>query len=178
MQYMNTNNFSIESFSKKYTVRELKEKDISIILSLCKSNPVYFEYCPPMINEAGVLEDMFALPPQKSLEDKYYVGYFENDKLIAILDLIKDYPNVNTAFIGLFMVDAAIQKKGIGSFIIKELFRYLKEENYRYVELAWVKGNKQSESFWMKNGFEIIEERQDQNEHKVIKSRFNLNNCK
>ena len=37
--------------------------------------------------------------------DKYYVGYFEEDRLGAVIDLILRYPNEETAFIGLFMME-------------------------------------------------------------------------
>lgn len=40
--------------------------------------------------------------------------------LIAVMDLILKYPNDETAFIGLFMVDSASQGKGTGTAIIEE----------------------------------------------------------
>ncbi len=43
---------------------------------------------------------MCALPLCKSMDDKYYIGYFENGCLIAVMDLIDGYPNAGTAFIG------------------------------------------------------------------------------
>ena len=32
------------------------------------------------------------LPDNIDIKDKYYVGYFKNEKLIAVLDLIDGYP--------------------------------------------------------------------------------------
>lgn len=63
---------------------------------------------------------MIALPPNVSIENKYYIGFFKNEKLIAIMALILQYPNVDTAFIGLFMMDEHEQGKGIGSKIISD----------------------------------------------------------
>lgn len=51
------------------------------------------------------------------------------------------------------MMNADFQGKGIGSKIIEEACDYLKE-NFSKVRLGYVKGNKQSESFWLKNQFE------------------------
>ena len=33
------------------------------------------------------------------MNDKYYIGFFKRDKLIAVMDLIMDYPKKKTAFI-------------------------------------------------------------------------------
>ena len=55
----------------------------------------------------SIREDMKVLPPGKSGEDKFYVGFFDGSMLTAVMDLILKYPNDETAFIGLFMVDSA-----------------------------------------------------------------------
>lgn len=101
---------------------------------------------------------MLALPPGVSIQYKYYVGYFSGDRLIAVLDLIDGYPEKDVVFIGFFMCDISIQKCGIGTNIITELFDYVKNQGYKSVQLAWVKGNPQAEHFWLKNGFTVVKE--------------------
>lgn len=103
---------------------------------------------------------MDALPPRKTMNDKYYIGFFKRDKLIAVMDLIMNYPKKKTAFIGLFMMDVNYQNKGIGSRVIGEVLSYLKSENYEKIRLGVDKGNPQSYSFWNKNGFVTVEENQ------------------
>lgn len=93
-----------------------------------------------------------------NLKDKYYLGYYDGEKLIALLDLIENYPSEKFVFIGFFMTDINVQNRGIGSNIIDELILYLKTNEYVGVRLAWIKGNIQAENFWIKNGFEIIKE--------------------
>ena len=107
-----------------------------------------------MATHRSILDDMKALPPRTTYDDKYYIGFFEKDCLVAVMDLILNFPNRETAFIGLFMMDKAFQGKGLGTEIIKECFEMLKEEEYQYVRLGFAKGNPQSETFWRKNGFE------------------------
>lgn len=96
---------------------------------------------------------MKVLPPKKTAKDKYYIGYFEGDTLVAIMDLIDKYPNGTTIFIGLFMVDRKQQKKGIGTTIIEELEEYLIKKQYQAIRLGYIKGNCQSEAFWKKQQF-------------------------
>lgn len=78
--------------------------------------------------------------------------------MIAVMDLIDGYPTKEIAFIGFFMTDADVHNQGIGSRIIGEMVDYLKKEGFRAIRLAWVKGNPQSEHFWLKNGFQPIKE--------------------
>ncbi len=35
---------------------------------------------------------MTALPPGKAMEDKWFVGFYDGDCLIAVMDLILNYP--------------------------------------------------------------------------------------
>ena len=97
---------------------------------------------------------MTALPPGKTMEDKYYLGFYEGDGLIAVMDLILGFPKAETAFVGFFMMNKVYQGKGIGTALMEEMYAYLKDSGFQFVRLGFAKGNPQSEHFWMKNGFE------------------------
>lgn len=143
----------IQSFSGQYIVRRVEKKDLPDVYALCSKNSLYYKYCPPTVTEQSIIDDMNALPTNKSIHDKYYLGYFDSDKLIAVMDLIMAYPDEKTAFIGFFMTDISVQNCGIGSKIIDELCSYLKTLALSGVQLGWVKENPQAEHFWHKNKF-------------------------
>ncbi|CIO11827.1 GNAT family acetyltransferase [Streptococcus pneumoniae] len=126
----------IDQLSKYYSCRILTEKDIPSILSLYESNPLYFQHCPPEPNFA-------------------FVGFWNGSDLVAVMDFVYAYPDEETVFIGLFMVDQAYQRKGIGSHIVTEALAYF-AKNFRKARLAYVKGNPQSQHFWEKQGFKSI----------------------
>ena len=144
---------NITELSSQYAVRRLTADDVELIYGLSIENPLFYQYCPPFVTRESILEDMKALPPRTTCADKFYIGFFRDEKLIAIMDLILHYPNGQTAFIGLFMMSRAEQGKGIGSKIIEEGVCYLKGCGFHSVRLAFAKGNPQSEAFWTKNGF-------------------------
>lgn len=158
----------IELFSKEYKVRILSNTDVDIIYELCSRNSLYYEYCPPYVTRKGILEDMKALPPGKSIHDKYYMGFFLDEELIAVMDFIDGYPEKEIAYIGFFMTDASIQQKGVGTSIIESMCKYLKNLGYGSVRLCWVKGNSQAEHFWIKNQFQPIMETKSNVADKVI----------
>lgn len=92
------------------------------------------------------------------MKDKYYIGFYQKEKLIAVMDFIDGYPEKWIAYIGFFMTDLSIQNQGIGTEIMDNLCSYLTSLGYHSIQLDWVKGNSQSEYFWLKNKFLPIKE--------------------
>lgn len=146
-------NFEIEHLSNQYTVKQLTGVDAAAVYALCKENPLYYRYCPPFVTEDSIRRDMAALPPGKTVEDKYYLGFYKGEILVAVMDLILGFPKNETAFVGFFMVNKQFQGKEIGTNLMAEVYAYLKECGFRFVRLCFAKGNPQSEHFWVKNGF-------------------------
>ena len=130
---------NISQLSTKYRIKKMEEEDISRILNLENGNPLYFAYCPPRPCRETVLNDLKALPEGKSFEDKFYIGFFENDRLIAIMDFILSFPKEDTIFIGLFMMDSKESGKGKGSAIIIEALTAWKRAGYGLYERKYAK---------------------------------------
>ena len=145
---------NLEKLSTKYQVKKLTATDANKAFALVQSNPTYFAYCPPQATRHSILEDMKVVPANKTLADKYYLGFFDQGELVAILDLISGYPDDKSAWIGFFMVDAKFQKRGLGSKIIKGIEQELQQAGLKRIELAYAKGNTQSEQFLLKNGYQ------------------------
>ncbi|MBP3399082.1 MAG: GNAT family N-acetyltransferase [Erysipelotrichaceae bacterium] len=143
---------NIQHLSTQYETKILTHQNIDEIYELCLGNPLYYDYCPPSITKDQILADMKALPPHKSFEDKFYIGFFQNQKLIAVLDLILRYPDSNTAFIGFFMMHSKQQRKGKGSALIEEICKELQHE-FKSIRLGVIQDNPQASHFWKKNQF-------------------------
>ena len=149
----NIGHLEVERFSKRYAVRHMLKEDAEIIYAMMRENVQFYKYCDRENTLEDVYNDMEITPPGLSKEDKYYVGYFEGKELVAILDLCASFPDKETAFIGLFMMNIDYQGKGIGTTIISELFEYLKKVDFERVRLGIDKDNPQSNNFWEKQGF-------------------------
>ena len=143
----------LQKISGAFFVRKLTEEDVEAVYALCAENPLFYQYCPPFVTRRSIREDMAALPPNTGFENKYYAGFFDGETLAAVMDLILEYPDRETAFIGLFMMNRGYQGRGTGSSIVSDCVAYLAEEGFRRIRLAFAKGNPQSEAFWRKNGF-------------------------
>lgn len=148
----------ISQLSAQYGVRRLTPLDVDGIYELLRKQEIFYRFHPPMATRESILEDMEALPPKKSTEDKYFIGFFEGDGLAAVMDLIAGYPDPQTAFVGLFAVNADSQKSGVGTKIISDCVAALGREGFQKIRLAIDKGNPQSRAFWLKNGFSFTGE--------------------
>lgn len=65
----------ITEISKNYQVRRLDRDDVDAIYELCRENRIFYRYHEPFVTKESILDDMEALPPGKSREDKYYVVF-------------------------------------------------------------------------------------------------------
>ena len=147
---------NVKLLSKKYVVHILDKNDVDLIYAMSCENKIYYQYHPPFVTKESIIEDMKALPPNKGYDDKYYIVFFEEDSLIANMDLILGYPTDQIAFIGLFMTNVHHQNKGVGSNIINDVCNYLKQLGYKKVRIGVDKENPQSNSFWKKNRVYLI----------------------
>lgn len=89
---------------------------------------------------------MRKLPPAISSEQKQFLGYFLEEKLVAVLDFVEGYPDSQTVFIGLFMLDGDYHGKGIGSQLFQEVIQVLTQDFAR-LRLGYVATNAIAEAF-------------------------------
>lgn len=143
----------IEKLSTAHTVRRLTPEDAGAVLDLAAGNEIFYRYHPPLPDRDGILADMTALPPGKGPEDKYFLGFFRDGRLTAVMDLILDYPETDCAWIGWLILAPACQGRGVGSGILRDVEAALRAAGFRESRLAVDKGNPQSWAFWTKNGY-------------------------
>ena len=143
---------NIQNLSKRYKVMKIDESDIPMVIRLCNKNIKYYYHYPPMEDEKSIKKAIQALPPNKTYDDKFFLGFWEGESLIAVLDLVLSYPDKKTAFIGFFMMEVDFQGRGIGTQIIEEICESL-SRRFSFIRLGYVKENEQSQYFWFKNGF-------------------------
>ena len=144
--------------SKTYNVEKLTENDIESIYRFCQVNKLYYRYCQAEISREQILRDLYLRPEGVNGDNKYYLGFFKDELLVAVLDILDCYPDEETCFIGFFMVNILYQDQGIGTEIIGSILAYVEEIGKAKVRLGIDMGNPQSKAFWKKNGFKVIKE--------------------
>ncbi len=158
-----------------FAVRELTVADVPEMLRLAQGNPLYYEHmlCEP--TQENLAADLIALPPQRTMADKHFIGWFDGGRLVAMMDLIARHPQEDMAFIGWFMVDAGRQNRGLGRQLVQRVLRMLADEGVREVRLGRIEGNPQSERFWRICGFAENGLTYDMDGYRVIVMQKELN---
>lgn len=124
------------------------------VLELYLSNRGYFALAgTEMISSDTVLGDLDALPPSVSRQDKHFYLYREAGRSLAVLDLILRYPDDDSFFIGLFMVEGSRQRSGIGSRLYRALERELRGLGFKRGRLGVLAQNEDARCFWEHVGY-------------------------
>lgn len=145
--------YPLAQMEGSFSVRELTEADVPEMLRLAKGNPLYYDHMRMQPTAENIAETLTALPPRRTLADKHFFGWFQGERLVAMMDLIARHPREDMAFIGWFMVDAARQGCGLGRLLIGDVLEMLRAQGVREVRLGRIEGNPQSERFWKACGF-------------------------
>lgn len=162
----------------EYELIKNSEDNIQDVYQLMKSNLYYnskVHFHDLMIEEC--LQDITAIPPNTNISQKFYYGIYKKYELIAIIDYIEKYPNEDTVFLGLFMLNPNYHRKGIAKHIIDCFKEVVKENHFKYIELGCYEVNEVGYRFWNKMGFKIIDTKvNDINGHELnlLKMRITL----
>lgn len=137
----------------EYTIVKIKEEHYDDVYHLQKENIIYFQYTNEYpIKYKDVIAEITELPPHTTEDQKYYIGFYLDDTLIAVMDYIDGYPDKNTYWIGLFILDINYQGLGIGTKIINGFI----ECSDKNIQLGCLSNNVEGHMFWSKFGFKEI----------------------
>ncbi|GEM_PF-51476 len=162
--------FDIQALGTDYDVKRITEAEISEVIRFCRHNRHIYRTtgnAPAMRHLTAVISDLSPIVEESEVSGKYFVGFYEKlsrrngadediageKKLIAILDLLLDSPEKNEAFIGWFMVDAELQRTGIGSSLFADIRAALKAQGYQKLTLGCPEDSESALAFWEAQGF-------------------------
>ena len=94
------------------------------------------------------------LPPGKTDADKFVFGIFLNETMVGCMDIVRGYPDSQTAYIGLLLLREDHVRRGIGC----AAFRIAESEIQAWTEiqkirLAVIATNREVLPFWERQGF-------------------------
>lgn len=142
----------------RYVLIETDEK-YPDILALYERNQDFFALSQnSAVTLAQVAADVQAGPKDLAPENKrYFLITDDNETPIAVLDYALGYPDVQTVFIGLLIVDQRFRGQGLGRAIVREQLTYFCSISMNKVRLAVLENNPSGPAFWQGLGFESVE---------------------
>ncbi|RRK11273.1 GNAT family N-acetyltransferase [Lactiplantibacillus garii] len=138
-----------------FKIRLLTLKDQAELMQLEQSNPEYHRYfSPEPLTVEEVQRDLTATPGEVATEQKQVFGFYLAHHLVAVLDVLNQYPQEQFLFIGLLMVNQAYQRKTVGKVIVTGLMQAALKSNVVCLQLTRVTADTGVKNFWEGLGFE------------------------
>lgn len=107
----------------------------------------------------GVAESILAACPlsKNVLQDKLCYGIFEENNLIAFVDLLKSYPSPQTLTIGYLLIHPNYQSIGLGANILFSIKQWANAKGFKTLRVIVQEKNPRALAFWERNNFIITE---------------------
>ena len=78
--------------------------------------------------------------------------------LAAVIDLVRDYPQKDTWFLGLLFVAPARRNMGFGSRLLDAIYGHVKQRGGHAIRLGVVRGNVRARTLYDRTGFRVVDE--------------------
>ncbi|TCC19653.1 GNAT family N-acetyltransferase [Kribbella speibonae] len=143
-------------------LRPITPADVDAVQDLIESDPGYTERITGYPPGEADAQSLLMMRPDGLAEDaKVVLGAFAGRQLVAVVDLLRGFPNERTAFIGLLEVHSDHQGRGHGRTTYELVQRYVESTwpEIRTMRLAVVDTNAQvAAGFWQRQGFQATGE--------------------
>ncbi|MFB2866409.1 GNAT family N-acetyltransferase [Aeromonas sp. MdU4] len=98
-------------------------------------------------------EELVACPPGLPLSAKHLIGRWEEGELTAVIDLLRGYPNPDTAYLGLLLVGEPWQGAGRGQALYLHACTLARSWGAARLRLSVIASNEAALAFWRRRGF-------------------------
>jgi diamine N-acetyltransferase len=157
---MRLSNLSQRRSDDGITIRRAERADIEILQGICDAwiERSFFEgetlasdHIERCLNDGD-------LPPiADSLKENYALFVVEkSNSIIGLFDLYDGYPETNTAWIGLFLLDIEFRNEGYGKLICEMIAASCQKDGIKSLTLAVSMNNRLAFKFWINQGFKEI----------------------
>ena len=146
---------------REYSVRLAESGDEARLQALLESDPDYFELIGAAPRPTEAKEQLRNLPEGKKYDDKFvYVIFDHDDAPIALIDLVRAYPDAETWFLGLLFVAPERRNMGLGTHLLEAIFAEIKQQGGRALRLGVARGNVRARALYERVGFRFVCERE------------------
>ena len=139
-----------------WEIRPVGEEDFGAVLALLERCTDFFDLSGAPITAESLRQGMAELPPRCVPEQKHYTALWKEGAPLIALDLVEGYPRPKTLYIGLFVVDPALRRKGTGRAVMTALLKAAKQAGFGRVRLACLLDNPSGQAFWQAMGFQDL----------------------
>ena len=140
----------LQAFLPEFMVEPVTIDNLSTYEPIFYSNEEYYRLTDGRRATRQLCEETLCdYPPYKV----YRVGVSQDGQAISFLSVLAGYPDADTLYVGLLLVDEKFKRKSIGTTIMKALFAIAADRNFKTLKLSVQENNVSGLNFWKKIGF-------------------------
>ncbi|MDA3847374.1 MAG: GNAT family N-acetyltransferase [Vallitaleaceae bacterium] len=135
-----------------YLLRAISVGDQAKVLSLfhtCEEFFILTEGIIPINSD----ELYYDLPPGNVMEDKLLYGVLQDELLVGVVDIVKNYPEKGEWIIGLLLLHPKVRGMGLGKSVHNILIRIARDGGAKKLRVGVVEQNTSGYQFWAKLGY-------------------------
>lgn len=134
------------------TVRDLTHADDDLIYAFQVQHPDYFAHFQDHpVTRQEAIQDVDDIPVTATADQKAYLGVFEGDQLVLIVDLMIDYPLPSLVWLGLWLPAATLDLTRQEA-LYRSLVKTLRQADAVQLQLSVFMGDRQAPVFWESQG--------------------------
>ncbi|MGB6168698.1 MAG: GNAT family N-acetyltransferase [Geitlerinemataceae cyanobacterium] len=152
----NTKDFFLKS--PGYFVKRLTRKDTHLLQGLYDRCAEFFILTDGLAPSPTAADEEFDdVPEGKTAEDVYIFGLFDSrNNLLGEISAVRHYPDVQTWWIGLMMLDPEYRGQGLGADFFRGFEHWVSAQGISQISLVAIEANETGLQFWKRMGFEAI----------------------
>lgn len=135
---------------RKFNLENDKEEFYNLILDMKEYFTDYEKYTPTM--EEVLEEFYYDIPAVAKMEDKELCLVYKDNNIVGFYDMLKYFPNENSAMIGLLAIHRDYRNKNIGETVFERIEESIISENISDLYINVVLENP-AVKFWERVGF-------------------------
>ena len=147
-----------------WEVRPVTEDDFDAVLAMLERCSGFYDLCGVPITAESLRQDIAEIPPRCTPEQKHFVALWKDGAPWIALDLVEGYPRPKTMFVGLFVMDPALRRQGVGRAVMTALLKAARGAGFDRSRLACLQDNHAGHAFWQAVGFRNLRQSKMQGE--------------
>lgn len=144
-----------------FHLKQLNNEDVVALQAFLERSPEYSQLATgslPAPSAANML--LIERPEGKKPNDKFLFGiYTQNQRLIGVLDAVRDYPNLHDWWVGLLLFDPPHRGQGLGKRVFQAFEKWVINQGAHRICLGVIEENRRAYQFWQKVGCQHMERR-------------------
>ncbi|MBI2390912.1 MAG: GNAT family N-acetyltransferase [Deltaproteobacteria bacterium] len=140
------------SHAARLSLRRLTVADLDVVVAVYGGVPSFFELLIGRreVPREYVRDEMLVGPPG---HEKVFLGLDRGGEIVGAADVLPTYPAVGAAWIGVFLVSEAHQRRGVGRAGVALVEQYAASRGARQVSLGVELVNAAGRAFWIACGY-------------------------